>query len=470
MPMKRILVIDDEESIRDLLTDYLESKGFDVVTSPDGESGLARLKESRFDLFLLDLMMPGMSGMDVLRETVSEKIEVPSIIITAHASVQTAVEAVKLGAFDYISKPFDLEDIYLAIMRLFDFSRLQEENRSLKSELKKKNTFNKRALDKIIGKSASIQGVIKFVEKIADSDSTVLITGESGTGKELVSKNIHYSSSRSGKPFVPLNCAAIPKDILESELFGHEKGAFTGAINTRIGRFELANQGTLFLDEIGELAPALQVKLLRVLQEREFERVGGIKTLKVDVRIIAATNRNLEKAVEDGLFREDLYYRLNVIPMKLPPLSNMREDIPILIDHFITHMSKRKGRAAPTISEEAMKCLTSYNWPGNVRELENLVERMLILKEGEVVSPDDLPERISSRTVATKSVSREQVLSSNGVDLNLMLDDIENNMIMQALNISKGVKSKAANLLGLNRTTLIEKMKKKAIDFKITTE
>jgi len=468
--MKRILVIDDEESIRDLLTDYLESKGFDVVTSPDGESGLARLKESRFDLFLLDLMMPGMSGMDVLRETVSEKIEVPSIIITAHASVQTAVEAVKLGAFDYISKPFDLEDIYLAIKRLLDYTRLQEENRSLKSELKKKNTFNKRALDKIIGKSASIQGVIKFVEKIADSDSTVLITGESGTGKELVSKNIHYSSSRSGKPFVPLNCAAIPKDILESELFGHEKGAFTGAINTRIGRFELANQGTLFLDEIGELAPALQVKLLRVLQEREFERVGGIKTLKVDVRIIAATNRNLEKAVEDGLFREDLYYRLNVIPMKLPPLSNMREDIPILIDHFITHMSKRKGRAAPTISEEAMKCLTSYNWPGNVRELENFVERMLILKEGEVVSPDDLPERISSRTVVTKSVSREEVLSSNGVDLNLMLDDIENNMIMQALNISKGVKSKAANLLGLNRTTLIEKMKKKAIDFKITTE
>jgi len=469
MPEK-ILVIDDEEAIRDLLTDYLQSKGYDVVTSPDGESGLAHLKETKFDLFLLDLMMPGMSGMDVLRETVAAKIEVPSIIITANASVQTAVEAVKLGAFDYISKPFDLEDIHLAITRLLDYSRLREENRSLKSELKKKNTYNKRALDKIIGKSAPIQSVIKFVEKIADSDSTVLITGESGTGKELIAKNIHYSSPRAGKPFVPLNCAAIPKDILESELFGHEKGAFTGAINTRIGRFELANQGTLFLDEIGELAPALQVKLLRVLQEREFERVGGIKTLKVDVRIIAATNRNLEQAVEDGRFREDLYYRLNVIPLKLPPLKEMREDIPLLIDHFITHMSKRKGKASPTISEETMKCLTSYNWPGNVRELENLVERMLILKEGEVVSPADLPERISSRTVDRTSASREQVLSSAGVDLNSMLEDIENNMILQALTISKGVKSKAATLLGLNRTTLIEKMKKKAIDFKITTE
>jgi DNA-binding NtrC family response regulator len=463
--MHRILVIDDEQSIRDLLRDFLQTKGFEVSTASDGESGLTLLKESTFDLFLLDLMMPGISGLDVLRQRESEKIDIPCIVITAHASVQTAVEAMKLGAFDYISKPFVLEDIHLAITRLLDYSRLQEENRSLKSELKKKNTLNKRALDRIIGTSASIQSVIKFVEKIADTDSTVLVTGESGTGKELIAKNIHYSSSRSGKPFVPLNCAAIPKDILESELFGHEKGAFTGAVSTRIGRFELANQGTLLLDEIGELAPALQVKLLRVLQEKEFERVGGIKTIKTDARIIAATNRDLEKAVKDGEFREDLYYRLNVIPLKLPPLRKMKEDIPEMIDHFITHMSKRKGRSAPTISEETMKLLTSYHWPGNVRELENFIERMLILKEGEVVSPDDLPERISSRTVDRKSVSREQALSSDGVDLNIMLDEIENNMIIQALEISRGVKSKAANLLGLNRTTLIEKMKKKAIEY-----
>jgi DNA-binding NtrC family response regulator len=465
--MQRILVIDDEESIRDLLKDFLEAKGFQVAVASDGESGLKLLKVDTFDLILLDLMMPGISGLDVLRERAASKINIPSIVITAHATVQTAVEAVKLGAFEYITKPFNLEELYMVIKKALDVSFLQEENTSLKKELEKKVSYNKRALDKIIGKSAPIQNVIKFIEKIADTDSTVLVTGESGTGKELVAKSIHSHSSRSKKPFVPLNCAAIPKEILESELFGHEKGAFTGAISTRIGRFELANYGTLFLDEIGELAPSLQVKLLRVLQEREFERVGGIKTLRVDVRIIAATNRNLEKAVEDGTFREDLYYRLNVIPLRLPPLRKMREDIPLMVAHFITQMSRRKGKEAPTISSEAMHCLSSYNWPGNVRELENLVERMLILKEGEVVSPDDLPERLVDKRQVQRVANAVQVLSRDGVDLNMMLDDIENNMIVQALELSKGVKSKAAGLLGLNRTTLIEKMKKKAIAFNI---
>jgi DNA-binding NtrC family response regulator len=465
--MKRILVIDDEESIRDLLKDFLEEKGFQIAVASNGESGLKLLREGSFDLFLLDLMMPGMSGLDVLRERAASKITIPSIVITAHATVQTAVEAVKLGAFEYITKPFNLEELYLVIKKALDVSVLQEENSSLKKELEKKTSFNKRALDQIIGKSAPIQRVIQFIEKIADTDSTVLITGESGTGKELVAKNIHSHSSRSHKPFVPLNCAAIPKEILESELFGHEKGAFTGAVNTRIGRFELANHGTLFLDEIGELAPPLQVKLLRVLQEREFERVGGIKTLRVDVRIIAATNRNLEKAVEEGTFREDLYYRLNVIPLKLPPLRKMKEDIPLMVEYFITHMARRKGKEPPTISDEAMQCLSGYKWPGNVRELENLVERMLILKEGEIVAPDDLPERLVDRRQAQRVANAVQVLSGDGVDLNLMLDEIENNMIVQALEISKGIKSKAASLLGLNRTTLIEKMKKKAITFNI---
>ena len=465
--MQRILVIDDEESIRDLLKDFLEAKGFQIVLASDGESGLKLLTEDSFALFLLDLMMPGMSGLDVLRERAARKIDVPSIVITAHATVQTAVEAVKLGAFEYITKPFNLDELYMVIKKTLDVSNLQEENTSLKKELEKKSSFNKRALDQIIGKSDPIQGVIQFIEKIADTDSTVLITGESGTGKELVAKNIHSHSSRAKKPFVPLNCAAIPKEILESELFGHEKGAFTGAISTRIGRFELANYGTLFLDEIGELAPALQVKLLRVLQEREFERVGGIKTLSVDVRIIAATNRNLEKAVEEGTFREDLYYRLNVIPLRLPPLRNMREDIPLMVDYFITHMSRRKGKAAPTISDEAMQCLSRYKWPGNVRELENLVERMLILKEGEVVSPADLPERLVDKRQVQRVANAVQALSRDGIDLNMMLDEIENNMIVQALELSKGIKSKAASLLGLNRTTLIEKMKKKAINFSI---
>ncbi len=462
--MQRVLVIDDEESIRELLKDFLESKGLEVVTAPDGRTGLSLLKGDRFDIFLLDLMMPGMSGLDVLREAAAEKMDVPSVVITAHATVQTAVEAMKLGAFDYITKPFNLEEFYIAVKRALDVSRLQEENIRLKRELKRK--FSSR---KIIGNSVEIQNVIKFIEKIADTDSTLLITGESGTGKELVAKTIHYNSSRARKPFVPLNCAAIPKDILESELFGHEKGAFTGAVTTRIGRFELANNGTLFLDEIGELAPSLQVKLLRVLQEREFERVGGIKTIKVDVRIIAATNRDLEKAVEEGTFREDLYYRLNVIPLHLPPLRKMKEDIPLLVEHFISEISKKKQKRSPKISPEAMECLMNYRWPGNVRELENLIERLIILSDGDVVTYEDLPERFhkKSRMIPGHFPLKGERLSAEGIDLNTMLDEIENNMIVQALELSKGIKSKAAGLLGLNRTTLIEKLKKKSIDFNV---
>ncbi len=460
--MHRILVIDDEESIRELLKDFLESEGMDVVSASNGESGLNLLKEEKFDLFLLDLMMPVMSGLDVLREAASEGINVPSIVITAHATVQTAVEAMKLGAFDYITKPFNLEEFYISVKRALDVSRLQEENIRLKKELRRKFGYSK-----IIGNSVHIQNVIKFIEKIADTDSTVLVTGESGTGKELVAKTIHFNSTRYKKPFVPLNCAAIPKDILESELFGHEKGAFTGALNTRIGRFELADHGTLFLDEIGELAPALQVKLLRVLQEKEFERVGGIKTIKVDVRIIAATNKDLEKAVKEGSFREDLFYRLNVIPLHLPPLRKMKEDIQLLAEYFNKEISRRKKKEPSRISAETMNCMINYRWPGNVRELENLIERLIILKEGDIVTPDDLPERLLDKHYVKKAPVKDHELSGEGIDLNLMLDEIENNMIVQALEISKGVKSKAASLLGLNRTTLIEKMKKKSIDYGI---
>ncbi len=459
--MQRILVIDDDKVVRELLKDFFETKDFEVVTASEGESGLNLLKEDKFDLLLLDHMLPGMDGMDILRNISSEQIDITSIMITGHGKIQNAVEAMKLGAFDYITKPFDnLEDLYFTIKRALDFSKLKEENFRLK-KLQKKH--------KIIGNSLPIEEVIKFIEKIADTDSTVLVTGESGTGKELVAKTIHDKSPRSRNVFVPLNCAAIPKDILESELFGHEKGAFTGAVSTRIGRFELANNGTLFLDEIGELAPSLQVKLLRVLQEKEFERVGGIKTIKVDVRIIAATNRDLEKAVKEGTFREDLYYRLNVIPLHLPPLRKMKEDIPLLIEHFVIEISKRKKKEPPKISHETMSYLANYRWPGNVRELENLIERLIILKEGDYITPDELPERFLENRHMPKAVTKSKLLSSEGVDLNVVLDEIENNMIIQALEMSKGIKSKAASLLGLNRTTLIEKMKKKSIDFHTKT-
>lgn len=459
--MHRILIIDDEESIRELLTDFLGSKGFEVLSAPDGTIGINLLKEDKFDLFLLDMMMPGPTGLDVLKELSSLKINVPCIVITAFGTVQTAVEAMKLGAFDYITKPFILDEISISIHRAINVTKLQNENTKLKKELKKEHGFRR-----IIGNSLQIQGVIEFIEKIADTDSTVLITGESGTGKELVAKTLHYQSSRAQKPFVPLNCAAIPREILESELFGHEKGAFTGAINTRIGRFELANFGTLFLDEIGDIAPSIQAKLLRVLQEKEFERVGGIKTIKVDVRIIAATNKDLEKAVKDGGFREDLYYRLNVIPVHLPPLRQIKEDIPMLIEHFVVEISKRKKKELPKLSRQVLDCLINYSWPGNVRELENLLERLIILKEGDVITIEDLPDRFRIKQFQTQQAgAKTYTLPSGGVDLNLLLEEMEKNLIFQALESSDGVKSKAASLLGLNRTTLIEKMKKKAMTY-----
>ncbi len=456
--MQRILIIDDEASIRDLLSDFLGSKGYDVEVAPDGETGIVMLKEGNYDLFILDLTMPGMNGLDVLKAANTEKINIPSIVITAHATVNTAVEAMKLGAFDYITKPFNIEDLYITVKRLLEYFHLQLENIQLRKEIKKKYEFKN-----IIGRSPQMQKVIKFIEKIADTDSTILVTGESGTGKELVSKTIHYHSPRARKLFVPLNCAAIPKDILESELFGHEKGAFTGAVNARIGRFEHADHGTLFLDEIGELPPSMQVKLLRVLQEKEFERVGGLKTIKVDVRIIAATNRDLEKEVAEGRFREDLFYRLNVIPLHLPPLRNMKEDIPLLTKFFLKDIAVRKQRKEPVIPKETMEYLLNYQWPGNVRELENLIERLIVLTDEPVITKEDLPERIFKNNSIKGKDTNGDKLSSEGVDLNQMLGEIENNMILQALDISKGVKSKAAGLLGLNRTTLIEKMKKKSL-------
>ncbi|RMG03638.1 MAG: sigma-54-dependent Fis family transcriptional regulator [Nitrospirae bacterium] len=466
--MSRILVVDDDPAVRDVLQDYLSLEGHTVDTADDGSVGLELLSSEDYDILLLDLAMPKITGLEVMRKMKEGRnAETPVIIITAHGTVKNAVEAMKLGAFDYVTKPFRLDEVNIIVKRAIEVLNIKNENRRLRRELKKRYEFHG-----LIGSSPEMQDVYSMIEKIADTDSTILITGESGTGKELVARIIHFNSSRSDNNFVPLNCAAIPKDLLESELFGHEKGAFTGAVTTRVGRFELANKGTLFLDEIGELDPTLQVKLLRVLQEREFERIGSTKTIKVDVRIIAATNKDLEKLTREDRFREDLYYRLNVIPIHLPPLRSRKEDIPLLVDHFLKKHSKAKKRPAPIINDEILDILMNYNWPGNVRELENLIERLTILNGGEVVGISDLPERFQTsppikRTkepVGTSAAIQDVRVSPEGINLNEIVDNLERKLILQALQLSKGVKSKAASLLGLNRTTLVEKMKKKGIE------
>jgi nitrogen regulation protein NR(I) len=479
--MKRILVIEDDEAVRDVLRSFLGQKGFEVTLAQNGETGLDLLRAEKFDLIFTDLVMPGISGMEVLKEVVSSKIAVPIVVMTAFGTVQTAVEAMRIGAFDYITKPFNLDELMIVLDKAFSVAKLQKENLMLKMQLKKKYNFRG-----LIGDAPPMQAVYELIEKIADTDSTVLITGESGTGKELIAKTIHYNNlSRAGGPFVPLNCAAIPKDLLESELFGHEKGAFTGAINTRIGRFELAHGGTLFLDEVGELDPSLQVKLLRILQEREFERVGGVKTIKVDVRILAATNKDLENVTKEGKFREDLFYRLNVIPLHLPPLRQRVEDITLLTAHFIQEFCQKRKREAFTFSSDAMHCLLKYQWPGNVRELENLIERLTILVSNKVVTVADLPEKFHQLTIADmeqaggalKQPDQAAPMSmpaslkhgamefgDGGIDLNKMVSSLERHLIMQALEKARGVRSKAAQLLSLNRTTLLEKMKKMGIN------
>ena len=375
MAAERILVVDDEELNRDLLQQMLEREGYQVAIAANGQEALALLRQEMFHVVLTDLKMPGMTGVEVIRELKMLAPSTMGIIHTAYGSVETAVEAMKAGAYDYVTKPVRRDELLVVIQRALEFQRLHYENVSLRKQLKAKYKF-----DNIISDNEKMQAIFTQVEKVADTDSTVLIYGESGTGKELVARALHYNSYRQDKPLVPINCGAIPEDLLESELFGHEKGAFTGATAQRLGRFELANGGTIFLDEIGEMRPALQVKILRVLQEREFERIGGTRTIKVDVRIIAATNKNLEDLVARQQFRDDLYWRLNVIPITLPPLRERLSDMPLLVAHFIAHFNAEKKQQLTGITPEALQMLQSYHWPGNVRELENAVERIAILK------------------------------------------------------------------------------------------
>jgi DNA-binding NtrC family response regulator len=375
-------------------------------------------------------------------------------MVTGYGTVSTAVEAMKLGAFDYITKPLKDDLVILTVNRALSYAKLKEENTTLKSHLKKQYGYGK-----IVGYSDSMKKVFDVIEKVASSDSTIIIYGESGTGKELVAKAIHFNSNRSGNPLVAVNCGAIPEDLLESELFGHEKGAFTGAMQSRVGRFELAHGGTIFLDEIGDMSPALQVKLLRVIQEREFERIGGVKTISVDVRIIAATNQDLEEAVRQKRFREDLYYRINVIPVYLPPMRERRTDIPILANYFLAKFNKLKKKSIDKISNEAIDYLIRYPWPGNVRELENLVEMMVVMKEEGDLDVDDLPAKILNVRGSVPAVAPLNI-PEEGIDFNRLVYGFEKDLLLKALEKTGGAKKSAAKLLNLNRTTFVEKLKR----------
>jgi len=451
--MPRILVIDDDPVILEVITKILKANGYEVIATPNGKSGIKQLESNSFDLVLTDLMMPDVDGLEVLDHVVTRSPKTKCIILTGYGTIKSSVDSIKKGAFDYITKPITSDELLFVIEKALKFRNLENENIRLKRELKKKYRY-----DNIIGTSKAIEKIYGLIEKVADTDSTVLISGASGTGKELIARAIHYNSSRNDKPLVVINCGAIPEELLESELFGHEKGAFTGAHRIRIGRFEMANGGTIFLDEVGEMSPALQVKLLRVLQEQKFERVGGMKTIHVDVRIIAATNKNLTIAINKGKFREDLYYRLHVIPIKVPSLKQRKSDIPLLINFFMKKFQKGKIERITGFSPEAMDWVLEYDWPGNVRELENVIKRLIILCDNQVVNFDDLPEHIQRNSRSIQQF--EEDILEEGLTLDEAVKGYEKRLILEALEKSSWVKTKAAKILSINRTTLVEKIKK----------
>lgn len=460
MQARRILIVDDETSLRTALFRALDRKGYQVITAGNcAEAESFSQSETTIDLALVDLRLPDGDGIALMSKLQVHQPNLQVIILTGFGTIESAVEATQKGAFHFVCKPFNLDEVTLLVEKALQHRELKSENQQLRSALQKKYRF-----DNIVGQSDEIMNVLGLVERVAESDSTVLITGESGTGKELVAKAIHFNSDRATKPFIPINCGAIPSELLESELFGHIKGAFTGAIANRVGRFEMAEGGTLFLDEIGDMSANLQVKLLRVLQERTFEPVGSTKTITANVRVVAATNANLERAVEDGRFREDLYYRLNVIPIAIPPLRHRPSDIPLLIHHFMEQFNRGRERKLTGVAPDAMEILSRYNWPGNIRELENLVERLTILKGEGLVLTGDLPGKYQVCNNLTASSGPERLdIPENGMDFNTAVDGFENALILKALEKTGWNRNQAAILLKLNRTTLVEKIKKKGL-------
>lgn len=442
--MPTILIIEDEAKMQRLLQLSITEDGFVALTASDAEAGLKLMRQDKIDLVLTDLRLPGMNGLEFLQAIKRINAAVPVVVMTAYGTVETAVEAMKGGASDYILKPFSMEEIKLIIRKELDVHTLREENRSLREALGKRYEFKN-----IVARSPKMQEVLATMVRVAPTNSTVLLGGESGAGKDLIARAIHQHSRRASGPFLKINSTAIPENLLESELFGYEKGAFTGAVNSKPGKFELADRGTIFLDEIGDVPPSIQVKLLRVLQEREFERPGGTKTLKVDVRLIAATNRDLRAALEEGTFREDLYYRLNVVPISIPPLREHMEDIPDLVEHFIARFEQDSAKEIRGITPAALRMLMDYHWPGNVRELENIIERAVAFSDGPLIDSPDIRLDLSPSLLRSPGSGVE----SGGFfpPPGMSLEGFEDEIIREALRRAHGNKSQAARLLGLSR-------------------
>jgi DNA-binding NtrC family response regulator len=451
---KHLLIVDDEHALREAIAERLSDHGFLVEQAASGEQALQRLADFAFDILITDLRLPGIDGGKVIDAALERYPEIIAIVITGYGTVKDAVEAIKQGAADFITKPFQFDALLHVLRSALEQRRLKSENAYLRSQLE-----DRYRIDGLVGNSRVMRDLLQLLETVAATTSTVLITGETGTGKELAARAIHHNSPRRANRFVAINCSAIPETLLEAELFGHVRGAFTGAVGTRQGRLEQAHKGTLFLDEIGTMSPALQAKLLRVLQEREFERVGDSHTIKIDVRVIAATHSDLTKMVADGSFREDLFYRLNVIPVQLPPLRDRREDIPLLVQHFLQKLAGEAGRGAVTISQDALRRLMAYQWPGNIRQLENACERALAFSQGrsQIDVPDLTPD---IQNEAAPADSSDVWFPDDGLDFERYIEAVELSLIRRSLERTQGNKRQAAKLLHLKRTTLIEKLKR----------
>jgi len=449
--METILIVDDEKNYLVVLEALLGPEGYETITVDNAQDALDLIRESDLDLVITDMKMPGMNGMELLDEFKKIKPELPVIMMTAYGTIEMAVEAMKKQAFDYITKPFKNEELKLTIKKALQNYRLIKENRLLSEALSDRYRYGN-----IIGKSKPMLEIFDLIGKVAQSKASVLITGPSGTGKELIAKAIHYNSNRKDRPFISINCGALTETLLESELFGHEKGAFTGAVAMKKGRFELADTGTLFLDEVGEMTPSLQVKLLRVLQEMEFERVGGTRTIKVDVRVLSASNRDLKEDIDNGLFREDLFYRLNVMNIDVPPLCERLNDIPLLVKHFIEKYVNEEEQTKIELDSEVWKGFYNYNWPGNVRELENVIERAVVLNSDGVIRLEDLPSEFSGKQ---GELDVDRFIPPNA-PLQETLEQIEEKLIRRALKICDNVQSHAATMLGIKKNLIQHKMKK----------